>query len=69
MAPGDLSLRVKDFFHFLTKHYAICEKSGMNPVYKDSKKRGDFVTVHCLKPQLMHYALKYTLKHNHSLKH
>ena len=28
-----------------------------------------FVIVHCLKPQLMHYALKYTLKHNHSLKH
>jgi len=40
MAPGDLSLRVKDFFHFLTKHYAICEKSGMNPVYNDSKTEG-----------------------------
>jgi len=23
----------------------------------------------CLKTQLMHYALKYTLKHSHSLKH
>jgi hypothetical protein len=25
------------------------------------------VIVHCLKIQLMQYALKYTLKHNHSL--
>jgi hypothetical protein len=28
-----------------------------------------FVIIHCLKTQLMHYALKYKLKHNHSLKH
>ena len=27
------------------------------------------VIVHCLKTQLMHCALKYALKHNHSLKH
>ena len=27
------------------------------------------VTVHCLKTQLMHYTLKYTLKRSHSLKH
>jgi len=30
MAPGDLSIRVKFFFfHFWTKHYAICEKNGI----------------------------------------
>jgi hypothetical protein len=29
----------------------------------------DVAIVHCLKIQLMHYALKYTLKHNHALKH
>ena len=50
MAPGDLSLRVKDFFHFLTKHYAICDKNGINPVYKDRKKEGILLSYIVYKP-------------------